>query len=141
MKIVQKAVVLLALSQTGYIVCQWRFPPLFILLFLVRSKSRVFHCRLVQSIDVAVCDEKKEEDGGVVKWRVVLFVLLWKRLTPICNVDLSVVGETGIRESVPRKWSKGAIGAKEQVEQLCYIGSIGFRVSDVGYSVMNTKTD
>jgi hypothetical protein len=57
--------------------------------------------------NLVVCDEKKEEDDSVVKWRVVLFVLLWKRLTPICNVNLSVVGETVVREPVPQKW-KGA---------------------------------
>jgi hypothetical protein len=58
-------------------------------------------------------EERRRWWCKLVKWRVVLFVLLWKRLTPICNVNLSVVGETVGRESVPRKWSKGARGAKE----------------------------
>jgi hypothetical protein len=45
-----------------------------------------------------------------------LFVFLWKRLTLICNVNLFGVGETVVRESVPRKWSKGAGGAKEHTD-------------------------
>jgi hypothetical protein len=111
-------------------------------------QSRVCHCRLVQSIDVVVCDEKKEEDDGVVKWRVVLFVLLWKQLTSICNVNLSIVGETVVIESVPRKWNKAGVllcssrsFAPLAPMLLCSIHSVGFRDSHVRYSVSNTKND